>query len=333
MEMWDSALCNSMASAYAQNWLVSEALKLFVVVIRVGIMPTEFTFASILSSSSCFGLTEQGTQIHCWVVKLNHETDRIVASALVDMYTKLGAIESAMRIFFSMATKDLISCNTMILGLARNGQAMLALRIFEQMLVKGLQPDRITLIGVLTACGYGGMITEGKNLFLSMKEKYGIACSLEHYACIIDMMTRAGSLREAMEIIETMPHKPTLFIWNLLLEACRIHGDMKFAEIVAEKVMELKPYFPLPYTVLGQMYGMRGKWESVARVQKAMAERGVKKVSGCSWIGVRDCIFVFESDSILHHGGEATYSLLRLLVWEMKEEGYVPEQHSEFEYG
>ena len=329
MEIWDSALCNSLASGYARNWRVSEALRLFVASIRIGIRPTEFTFASILSSSSCLGLTEQGCQIHCWIVKLGLEVDRIIASALVDMYTKLGAIESAMKIFSTMARKDLISCNTMILGLAQNGQPMLALRIFEQMLVNALQPDRITLLGVLSACVYGGMISEGKSIFLSMEEKYGIEHGFEHYACIVDMMGQAGRLQEAMNIIESMSHKPTASVWNLLLEACWIHEDLKFAEIVAEKVMELEPNFSLPYTVLSQIYSMRGKWESVARVRKMMSERRVKKVTACSWIGLKNCIFVFESDSILHYGGESTYSVMRLLVWEMKEKGYVPEQHED----
>lgn len=333
METWDSALCNSMSSAYARNCLVSEALKLFAATIRIGIMPTEFTFASILGSSSCFGLSEQGSQIHSCVVKLGLEADRIVASALVDMYAKLGEIEPAIRIFSAMARKDLISYNAMILGLAQNGQTVLALRIFVKVLELGFKPDRITFVGVLSACGYGGMISDGMSIFSSMEEKYGIERGSEHYACVVDMMSRAGRLREAMDIIETMPHKPTTSVWNLLLEVCRIHGDLRFAETVAKKVMELEPSCALPYIVLVRMYSMRGKWESMARLRKMMIERGVKKLSACCWIGLKDCIFVVESGSILDCGDEASYCLLHLLVWEMKEQGYVCGQHTGFEDG
>lgn len=331
MERWDSALCNSMASTYTRSGLVHEALRLFVLALRKEIRPTGFTFASILRSGSCFGLAEQGTQIHCWVFKLGFEADLIISSALVDMYTKLGLTESAMKFFSAMATKDLVFWNTMIIGLAQNGQGTEALRIFKEMQDRCTKPDRITLIGVLSACSHEGMVHEGKKIFSSMEKKYGVVRDLEHYNCMVDMMGQAGRLREAMEIIETMPHKPIAATWELLLEACRIHGNVHLEEIVAEKVMELEPRSSLPYFVLARMYGTRGRWESMARVWKMMGERGVKKVSGCSWICIRNLIFVFRSDQILHHGGEDTYMMLCLLRWEMEGEGYVPEQHEEME--
>ncbi|XP_010911475.1 pentatricopeptide repeat-containing protein At1g43980, mitochondrial [Elaeis guineensis] len=331
MDRWDSALCNSMVSTYARIRLVHEARSLFVVALRKEMRPTGFTFASILCSSSCFGLTEQGTQIHCWVFKLGFEADLIVSSALVDMYTKLGSAESALKIFSAMATRDLVFWNTMIMGLARNGQGTEALRIFKQMQDSGTQPDRITLVGVLSACSHEGLVHEGKRIFSSMEKKYGVVRGLEHYNCMVDMMGQAGRLREAMEIIETMPHKPTAATWELLLEACRIHGNMQLEEIVAEKVMELEPCSSVPYFVLARVYGTRGRWESMARVWKTMGDRGVKKVGGCSWICIRNLIFIFTSDQILHYGGEDTYLMLRLLCWEMVGEGYVPEQHEEME--
>ncbi|XP_008810930.2 pentatricopeptide repeat-containing protein At1g43980, mitochondrial-like [Phoenix dactylifera] len=331
MDRWDSALFNSMASTYARSGLVHEALRLFVLALRKEIRPTGFTFASILRSSSCFGLTEQGTQIHCLVFKLGFEADLIVSSALADMYTKLGSTESAMKIFSAMATKDLVFWNTMIMGFAQNGQGTEALRIFKEMQESGNKPDRITLVGVLSACSHEGMVHEGKRVFSSMEKRYRVVRGLEHYNCMVDMMGRAGRLREAMEIIETMPRKPIAATWELLLEACRIHRNVRLEEIVAEKVMELKPRSSLPYFVLGRMYGTRGRWDSMARVWKTMRERGVKKVSGCSWICIRNLVFVFKSDQILHYGGEETYLVLRLLCWEMEGEGYVPEQHAEFE--
>ncbi|KAL0928706.1 hypothetical protein M5K25_000621 [Dendrobium thyrsiflorum] len=329
MEIWDSATLNSLASAYAKSGLVHEALNLFVMAVSRNVRPTEFTFTSLLSSSSCFGLPDQGMQIHCCVHKLGMEPDLIISTALVDMYMKLGSVGSATEIFSSMTFKDLISWNTMIMGLAQNGQAAESMRKFQQLLESGIKPDRITLLGVLSACSHGGLVCEGKMILYSMEEEHGIKCGLEHYACAVDMMGRSGRLGEAMKIIETMPFKPNASILGLLLEASIIHGNLSFTEKVAEKMMEFEPEFSLPYLVLGRMYGRRGMWESMAWMWKMMVERGVKRVSECSWIGIKNQIFIFSDDVVLHHGGEAMYSVLRLLIWELVREGYISRYHEE----
>ncbi|KAJ0969457.1 hypothetical protein J5N97_022334 [Dioscorea zingiberensis] len=331
--VWDSALCNSMISGYARNGLVLEALKLFVLALREEIHPTEFTFSSILGSSSCFGLMEQGMQLHCYALKLGLEVEMIVSSALVDMYAKSGSVDSAMRLFSAMNAKDLVSWNAMIMGLAQNGQGVEALKMFRLLQAHGLQPDRITLVGALSACRYEGLVSEGIALFSSMVEKYGIARDLEHYASMVDMFGQAGMLREAMNFIKNIPFKPDESIWGLLLEACRIHGDLVLAEEVAEKALELEPHSSLPYVVLARLYGTRGRWESMARVQRTMKERGVMKVRGRSWISIKNEIFVIKSGQMLQTEGEAIYRMLRLLVLEMKHEGYIPEQHEAFENG
>ncbi|KAH7663732.1 TPR-like protein [Dioscorea alata] len=333
MTVWDSALCNSMISGYAQNGLVLEALKLFVLALQKEIRPTEFTFSSILGSSSCFGLMEQGMQIHCYAFKSGFEAEMVVASALLDMYMKSGSLDSAIRVFSSMGAKDLVSWNAMIMGLAQHGQGVEALKMFRQLQDHGLQPDRITLLGALSACRYEALITEGNALFSSMVEKYGIVRDIEHYALMVDMFGQAGMLEKAINIIETMPFKPDESVWGLLLEACRIHGDLVFAEMVAKKALELEPRFALPYVVLAKIYETRGKWESMVRLQRIMKDRCVIKVRGHSWISIKNEIFVAKSRQILHFEGETIYTILNLLLLDMKRQGYVPEQHEIFENG
>ncbi|KAK8928490.1 Pentatricopeptide repeat-containing protein [Platanthera zijinensis] len=333
-ERWDSAILNSMLSAYAQNGEIHESLSLFLTAVRRDVRPTEFTFSSILSSNSRFGLPEQGMQIHCWVHKLGMEEDSIISSALVDMYMKLGSVACGVKVFAAMSSKDLISWNTMILGLAQNGEAVESLRKFEELLKTGIQPDRITLLGILSACSVGGLLCRGKKILSSMEEEHGIKCGIEHYACAVEMMGRAGRLEAAMEITETMPHDPNMFVMGVLLESCVLHRSMSLAEAVAERMMTMsEPRSPLPYLVLARAYGSRRMWESMAWMWKVMEQRGVKRYRGCSWIGIRNQIFSFGEDELLHHGGEDMYSALRLLGLEMAREGYVCGKCSEFEDG
>ncbi|WOL03585.1 hypothetical protein Cni_G12305 [Canna indica] len=333
MPRWDSALCNSTLACYVRNGLEDEALRLFVLALRKNVKPTEFTFATILNTKSCCASTELGAQIHCWVCKMGFGADMVAANALVDMYAKLGLIEDALGIFSTMAAKDLVAWNTMIMGLAKNGRCLEALRIFRELQNDGMKPDKTTLVGILLAFRSGGMIHEGRRIFSLMERKYGVMKDLEHYACMVDMMGQAGRLKEAMDIIQTSPHFSKPSLWSLLLEACRIHGDLSLAEIIAEKLTKLEVRSSLPYLILARMYGVRCKWESMACVQKTMEERGVKKTRGYSWICIRNCFYVFESDQMFDWQGGAIYTILFFLEWEMKDEACVHEESIFLENG
>ncbi|KAL8495099.1 hypothetical protein ACS0TY_019313 [Phlomoides rotata] len=60
-------------------------------------------------------------------------------------------------------------------------------------------------------------------------EKYGIVPRLEHYACMVDLLGRAGKIDEAYGIVQRMPIEADLFGWGALLGACRQHNCLDLA--------------------------------------------------------------------------------------------------------
>ncbi|KAG2665761.1 hypothetical protein I3843_15G023300 [Carya illinoinensis] len=322
LDQWDLAVSNSMISGYAAHGCVEDALQLFVWSLRENFRPTEFTLSIVLSSICTLPPAEQGSQIHALVVKSGFESDPVVANSLMEMYAKFGSVNYAMKIFADLGVRDLISWNTMILGLTNNGRVHKTLDIFKELVREGPPPDRITLAGVLLACNYGSFVDEGVNIFSLMEKEYGILPQDEHYACIVELLCRAGKFKEAIDIIHTMPYKPDSVIWGSILYASVIHGDLKLTERVAERIMELEPQSSLPYMVLARAYEMRGRWESMARVIKSMKQKVIKKASGCSLIGIKNLIYTFEENQLQHHGGKDIYLVLRLLIFEMEDKGY-----------
>ncbi|KAK4352602.1 hypothetical protein RND71_028120 [Anisodus tanguticus] len=313
--IWDTALCNSMISSYALNSLEENALRLFVLTLRKNIRPTEFTLSCILSCAKTFPM-ELGIQAHSLVIKLGFVLDPVVSTSLVDMYCKYGLVDSASNIFSDLLTRDLISWNTMIFGLAINGELTKSLSLYYELLAVGGQLDRITLTAVLLACSYGGFVDEGITIFSSMEEEYGVRPGIEHYTCVVGMMIRAGKLKEAGDILQNMPHEPNSEIWESILLACDIYGDLKETEKVAGKIMELTPESSLPYLVLAQVYESRGRWESLVRVRKEMKERIEKRVTSSSWISVRNCVITFQANQVFSCDSKdiGIYSTLRLLT-------------------
>ncbi|CAL5052383.1 unnamed protein product [Urochloa decumbens] len=320
MPTWASEPCNALISGYARDGLMEEALSLFVASMRNGVVPTEFTFASVLRWSSCFGLMEQGTQIHCLICKLGFQDDVIVSTALTDMYCKLGLTRHARKIFRTVVAKDLVLWNTMLLGLSQNGRGKEALGVFRRMLKCGIQPDRITLFGALSACSLEGLVTEGMDIITLFKDRYRIIPSLEHYTCVVDTLCRAGMLREAVNFVENKLPKFSAATFSNILEACIFQGNIGMAELVAEKMVVQKSRSSLPYIILAQTYGARCKWEKMAGVWRSMENQRAKKAQSCSWLCIKNHIYVFTSEQILHHGQGATYEVLDLISWDMMDQ-------------
>lgn len=321
--IWDIAICNSMISSYINHGFFEVALQLFVLVLRMGLTPTCFTLSSVLPAVSVLP-SDQGSEVHSLVVKLGLESDTVVVSSLMKMYSQFGLIDYAGKIFLKMGVRDLISWNTMIIGLARNGRAEEALNLFENLTNTGPPPDRITLFGVLEACLHGDLFDRGMSIFLSMEERYGVVPEEEHYSCIIKLLVRHGKLEDLVDLTQRLPYEPSYETLGSILRLCisQSHGDLGLLKVVVEALMNVEPKSELllPYKILSREYERRGKWEEMVRVRKLlMTEREVKKLVGSSWIGIRDRLFTFAADQLQHHGGQDLYSTLRLLSWDLEE--------------
>jgi pentatricopeptide repeat protein len=81
----------------------------------------------------------------------------------------------------------------------------------------------------------------GRQIFSSLiNGNYGFSPSVKHYACMIDLLTRAGCLDEAFKLIKEMPFEPSKSIWGSFLTGCRACGNLELSELAAKKLAELE---------------------------------------------------------------------------------------------
>ncbi|XP_077227696.1 pentatricopeptide repeat (PPR) superfamily protein [Tasmannia lanceolata] len=311
-------------SGHAQNNNSEEALSLFSKMRYYGARPDQATFASVLRACACLASLRDGREVHCLIIKTGFDSDEYTGSALVDMYSKCGDVRGSMQVFDETSNKqDVISWNSMIVGFAKNGYADDALRVFNQMQKGQVKPDDITFLGVLTACSHSGLVSEGLEFFDFMQSKYGIQPRADHYACIIDLLGRSGYIEQAEEFINNLPFQPDGVMWATLLAACRIHGNYVQGKCAAEKLIELEPQNSSPYVLLSNMYAASGNWDGVKSVRKAMSERGVRKLPGCSWIVVGNKTNLFVAGDKFHPIARDIYMVLQGLTALISEDGYV----------
>ncbi|XP_031497237.1 pentatricopeptide repeat-containing protein At5g08510 [Nymphaea colorata] len=314
----------SVVSGYAQNGQYHEAVDMYVKMVEEGLKPNHVTIASVLPACAHLGALDMGERIDVYARENDYFQNIFVSNALVEMYAKCGKIDSARRVFGEIAEKNVCSWNSMITGLAVHGRWREALTLFEDMQSEGFIPDDITFVGVLCACTHGGLVKQGRQYFNFMKSRFGISPKLEHYSCMVDLLGRAGLLREAYEMLMKMPMKPDSVVWGTLLGACSFHANVEIGEAAAEKLFELEPWNPGNYVIMSNIYAARGRWDGVARIRLRMKGRSLQKAAGYSLIEEDGILHKFTVEDNSHPYSYQIYRLLDELTSQMKLVGYVP---------
>ncbi|KAK9106382.1 hypothetical protein Syun_022393 [Stephania yunnanensis] len=309
---------SAMITGYAQVGMFRDALGVFNEMQMAGIRPNHAGVVGALSACGFLGALDQGKWIHAYVDRNKMEVDRVLGTALIDMYAKCGCIETAREVFDRMADRDVFAFTSMISGLANHGCYGSAVELFGRMRGEGVRPNEVTLICVLSACSRMGMVEEGYEVFKTMKTCYGIEPGVEHYGCLVDLLGRAGALEEAMRVVREMPMEPDSYVLGALLNACRMHGEVEFGEEAAERLAERGLDHGGVHVLLSNMYASANKWGDVAKVRKEMESKNVKKVPGCSLIEVDGVVYEFVAGDRSHCCMEEVVMLLLVLEQQLK---------------
>ncbi|XP_058754113.1 pentatricopeptide repeat-containing protein At2g33680 [Vicia villosa] len=320
----DVVLWTSIITGYVQNGDYEGGLNLYGKMQMERVIPNELTMASVLRACSSLAALDQGKQMHARIIKYGFKLEVPVGSALSAMYAKCGSLDDGYLIFWRMPARDVISWNAMISGLSQNGHGNKALELFEKMLLEGIEPDPVTFVNLLSACSHMGLVDKGWDYFKMMFDEFNIAPTVEHYACMVDILSRAGKLNEAKEFIESAKVDHGLCLWRILLGACKNHRNYEIGIYAGEKLMELGSPESSAYVLLSSIYTALGEWEDVERVRRMMKARGVNKEPGCSWIELKSLVHVFVVGDNMHPQIDEIRSELRLLTKLMKDEGYEP---------
>lgn len=327
----------TMVAGCARNGMSKQALLLFGEMRRARVELDQVALVAALLACAELGDLKLGRWIHWYVqqrfVARNQPQPSVrLNNALIHMYASCGMIHEAYKVFVKMPKKSTVSWTSMIMAFAKQGRGREALDLFKTMLsdgvgVNGVKPDEITFIGVLCACSHAGFVDEGCQIFASMKHTWGISPRIDHYGCMVDLLSRAGFLDEARGLIETMPLKPNDALWGALLGGCRIHKNSELALQVENKLVpELNADQAAGYLVLlSNIYAFGERWQDVITVRQKMIEMGVKKPPGRSWIQINGAVHHFVSGDTTHKHSSFIYEILCDITNQANLEGHEPD--------
>ncbi|KAJ3677673.1 hypothetical protein LUZ60_003397 [Juncus effusus] len=277
MKSKDIVLWTTIISVFVQNGEHEKALTLYLRMKREGIFPNKLTISTVLRACSNLAAFEQGKQLHAHAIKFGCNLGPPIGSALSTMYAKCGNLADCTLVFRKIPEKDIIAWNSIISAFSQNGRGKEALKLFDEMILEGTKPDNITFVNVLSACSHMGLVDKGWKYFHSMVDEYNLTPEIEHYACMVDILSRAGKLKEAKDFIEKIPINHGMCLWRIVLGACR---DEKYYNI--------------------GVYAVQKRWQDVERVRRVMRERGVGKDPACSWLEMNSKMHVFVKGELRH---------------------------------
>ncbi|EOY16504.1 Pentatricopeptide repeat (PPR) superfamily protein, putative [Theobroma cacao] len=246
-------LWNSLISGHALNNEEIEALALFNKMREKKVQEDFSSIAVVLSACSSLCISEHVKQMHGHAHKIGVIHDVIIASTLIDAYSKCGRpndackffselqaydtvllnsmitvysscgrIEDAKYLFKTMPTKSLISWNSMIVGLSQNGCPIEALDTFCKMNKLDLMMDKFSLASVISACASISCIELGEQVF-AKATLIGLESDQVISTSLVDFYCKCGLVEYGKKIFDTMT-KSDEISWNSMLMGYATNG-------------------------------------------------------------------------------------------------------------
>ena len=284
----DEVSWNVIIAGYMQNAHAKKAISTFYHMIMENFRPNLVTFVNVLPAVASLAALREGMAFHAYIIRMGFLSNTLVGNSLIDMYAKCGQLNYSENFFNEMENKNTVSWNAMLTGYAVHGQGNNAIALFSLMQESHVQVDSVSFINVLSACRHAGLIEQGWKIFESMCEKHHFEPELEHYACMVDLLGRAGLFDETLILIKTMPMKPDAGVWGALLGACKMYSNIKLGEIALQHLVKLEPENATNYVVLSSLFAESGNWGNEGSIRSRMPESGLKKTPGFSWVEVEN---------------------------------------------
>ncbi|KAJ4906779.1 Pentatricopeptide repeat-containing protein [Raphanus sativus] len=265
---------NIIMNGYLINCQAEEAIAAFRQMKSENFQPNVVTFVNILHAAAELAALRTGMCVHARLIRFGYCSHTAIGNSLVDMYAKCGMIESSERCFVEIRNNDMASWNTMLSAYAVNGLASSAVSLFLLMQENEVRLDSVSFLSVLSACRHAGLVEEGKQVFKDMEERHEIEAEAEHYACMVDLLGKAGLFDEAVGMVRRMRVKASVGVWGALLSCSRMHCNLWLSNAALCQLVKLEPLNPSHY---GQELRL-GDTNDGSRIKKI--------IPACSWIQV-----------------------------------------------
>ncbi|XP_042478171.1 pentatricopeptide repeat-containing protein At4g39530-like isoform X4 [Macadamia integrifolia] len=216
----------SMISSYVQHGFNDLGLQLFCCMFHSGLRPNEFGFSVALKAC------------------------RITGGALVDAYSKLGALYDASKVFCSLEEKDNVVWSTLLAGFHQFGDTKQGLTLYLEYVSKGHELDPFTFASAFNLCSNLDSVRIGPQIHCSFIKSGFLLDSFVGNA-VINMYVSAGMTSDAYKALLEVRDKNEICFNAMIAGFIFNSEDRKVLELFCEmKEIGLMPgYSTISYTI------------------------------------------------------------------------------------
>ena len=208
---------------YPHQRQTSNAFDVYISMQANGIMANRAIFMEVLKACGRGETLSFGRLVHYSIVTSGFVLDVAMGTILVDMYSRLGELEDAQKVFDTLSEHNVVSWCTLITGYSYHGQGLLALEVYAKMQEEKIKPDEIILSCILKVCANLGAIELGR-LLNDHIIRNGVDSNVVIGSILVDMYAKSSSLQEARRVFENLSNK-NIVTWGALLTGYASEGD------------------------------------------------------------------------------------------------------------
>nr|POF10779.1 pentatricopeptide repeat-containing protein [Quercus suber] len=273
-----------MIHGYAKNGFHKKSMELYSHMGISGMSSNSFTIVGVLVGTAGLQSLVLGQSIHGLVVKTGLESDMIVDRFRTVSYqhTQSVGLWNLLTLFLRRWVIFEISGNAIINGYGINGDGDTAIALYYEMRSCGEGPDSATYQSILSACSHAGLVDNGLLIFNQMGEENRIRPSREHYGCVVDLLSRAGCLPDAIVFARKFLEGTGPDVWRALLSGFVLHGNVGLAELAASSIFEQNPEGSDQVVLLSDVHASVGRFQEAESLRLSLKMKGLLKNPGIS---------------------------------------------------
>ncbi|KAI3420678.1 uncharacterized protein J3R85_012617 [Psidium guajava] len=322
------AAYNILIVGYVKGGNPGAGLKLFRNMMSKAVGASSRTMVGAVMACGRSARLKDGKSVHGFLIKNFLESNILIDTALIDMYSRCERVDVACKLFDKIEVKNPVCWNAMILGHCIHGNPTDGIKLFEDTLGRlrsgnsgkkkrkkrkrkwlvvaerqEVFPDEVTFVGILCACTRAALLEEGRNYFSKMTSSFGIKPNFAHYWCMANLLSGAGLVQEAEEILRCMPQdvdnmSSQSSLWANLLSSCRFKGTVVVGERIAQSLIEKDPQNFSYYQLLLNVYAVAGQWEDVLRLKDVMKKKMIGRIPQCGLVDLNDIVHRFRVSDV-----------------------------------
>ncbi|KAH7446325.1 hypothetical protein KP509_01G051500 [Ceratopteris richardii] len=243
---------NALMAEYADLGLSDQVFEIMKIIEEEGLHPDIVTLTIYVKVCGKVRSLDDGRSAHIEATKLGYDSDDLLGTSLIDMYSKCGFLSEACKIFKNTNAQGIVAWTALVSGYAEHESFAAAERCMEEMRGRGfpvttmtwnaliatyyemrsfeeavdcfkkmrlekVAPNTTTYINLLKCWTLMGSICDGQHIHMQIS-KEGLEDDPFLCACIIDFYAKCGTLEEVKSLFSTMACLDVV-LWSTLIAA------------------------------------------------------------------------------------------------------------------